>query len=53
MYIKPSALDIIALILALIHFGIPTLYYLYLKKKWLPKPWNLRIDPNYEPKVTI
>ena len=34
-------LDLIAIPLAIIHFGVPLAYYWYAKKKWLPKPWNL------------
>ena len=48
-----TVLDIVALILALIHFGIPLTYYFYLKNKYLNKPWNIKINPNYKPKVTI
>ncbi len=48
-----TTLDAIALTLAGIHFGTPLTYYLYLKKKWLPKPWNIKVDPNYRPKITI
>ena len=43
----------IALILALLHFGVPLSYYYYLKKWWLNKPWNIRRDPGYKPKVSI
>jgi len=46
-------LELIALILAGIHFGIPLTYYYYAKTRWLPKPWNVKIDENYRPKVTI
>ncbi len=46
-------LESIALMLAIIHFGAPLTYYLYMKKKWLNKPWNLRIDPNYTPRVAV
>jgi len=46
-------LELIALILAGIHFGIPLTYYLYLKSKYLNRPWNIKIDENYRPKVTI
>jgi len=48
-----TLLDAIGLALATIHFGIPLAYYWYLKKRWLPKPWNLNRDPSYTPKVTI
>lgn len=49
------ALDLafIGLVLALIHFTIPLAYYYYLKKKWLNKPWNLKLNPNYRPKITV
>jgi len=53
MNIKPSTLDIIALTLALIHFGIPITYYLYLRRVWLRRPWNIKVDPNYRPRVTV
>jgi len=46
-------LEIIALILAGIHFGVPLTYYYYAKTRWLPKPWNIKVDENYRPKVTI
>jgi len=45
-------LDITAITLALIHFGIPLAYYHYLKR-WVNRPWNIKMDPNYRPKVTI
>jgi len=35
-----TVLDIVALILALIHFGIPLTYYWYMKTNHLNKPWN-------------
>jgi len=42
-----------AITLALLHFGFPLTYYLYLKTRWLNKPWNIRRDPSYKPRVTI
>jgi len=48
-----TQLDIIALALATIHFGAPLTYYLYMKSKYLNKPWNTKVNENYEPKVTI
>jgi len=48
-----TLLDIIALVLAAIHFGVPLTYYYYMKTKYLNKPWNIKIDPNYQPKITI
>ena len=44
---------ITALALAVVHFGTPLAYYWYAKTRWLPKPWNIRIDANYKTKVTI
>jgi len=46
-------LDLAALTLAAIHFGTPLLYYLYLKSRYLNKPWDIKVDENYKPKVTI
>ncbi|MGB9830452.1 MAG: glycosyltransferase [Fervidicoccus fontis] len=46
-------LDIVALMLGLMHFGVPLAYYFYMKRKYLKKPWNIRVDENYKPKVTI
>ncbi len=46
-------LEPLALTLALVHFGVPLAYYLYAKTVWLPKPWNLKLDEAYKPKVTI
>ena len=44
---------IAALVLVTIHFGTPLAYYWYAKTRWLPKPWNIRVDENYRPKVTV
>jgi cellulose synthase/poly-beta-1,6-N-acetylglucosamine synthase-like glycosyltransferase len=46
-------IELAALTLAGIHFGIPLLYYFYLKSRYLNKPWNIKVDENYKPKVTI
>ncbi|RLI06201.1 glycosyltransferase family 2 protein, partial [Candidatus Bathyarchaeota archaeon] len=37
----------------MIHFGIPLAYYYYMKTKYLNKPWNIRVDLNYRPRVSI
>jgi len=42
-----------ALVLAVVHFGTPLAYYWYAKTRWLPRPWNIRVDGNYRPKVTV
>jgi len=39
--------------LALAHFGFPLAYYYYLKEKWLRKPWDVRRDPGYKPRVSV
>jgi cellulose synthase/poly-beta-1,6-N-acetylglucosamine synthase-like glycosyltransferase len=46
-------LAFVALTLAGIHFGIPLVYYLYLKSRYLNKPWDIKVDENHKPKVTI
>ncbi|MCC6056136.1 MAG: hypothetical protein LM583_05620 [Desulfurococcaceae archaeon] len=48
-----DTLTLLALTLALTHFSFPLLYYLYLRSKWLNKPWDLGRNPSYRPKVTI
>jgi len=44
---------IVAIGLALIHFGFPLTYYCYLKKQWLNRPWGVRGDSEYKPRVSI
>jgi len=44
---------ITVLVLVAIHFGTPLAYYRYAKTQWLPKPWNIKVDENYRPKVTV
>ncbi len=46
-------LELVAVSLAAVHFGIPLVYYWYAKTRWLPKPWNIEINDSYTPKVTI
>ena len=46
-------LEALALTFTGIHFGIPLLYYIYLKHKYLNKPLDVKVDENYRPKVTI
>jgi len=50
---EPTALDTIALALAVIHFATPLAYYYYMRRKHLGKPWGLTIDPGFQPRVTI
>ncbi len=46
-------LDLLALMLAGIHFGVPLIYYQYAKAKWLPRPWNVKVDEEYKPRASI
>ncbi|MEM0199369.1 MAG: glycosyltransferase, partial [Desulfurococcaceae archaeon] len=48
-----STLEVLGLVLALVHFTIPLAYYMYAKLVWLRRPWNLSVDENYKPKVTV
>jgi cellulose synthase/poly-beta-1,6-N-acetylglucosamine synthase-like glycosyltransferase len=48
-----DALLIVAVGLGLLHFGFPLVYYYYLKKLWLNRPWDVRGDPEYRPRVSI
>jgi cellulose synthase/poly-beta-1,6-N-acetylglucosamine synthase-like glycosyltransferase len=44
---------VIALTIALVHFGLPIAYYLYLKAVWLGRHWGVRRDYNFKPMVTV
>ncbi|MEM3885433.1 MAG: glycosyltransferase [Nitrososphaerota archaeon] len=46
-------LELLALAFAIVHFGFPLAYYWYAKAKWLRKPWNLRLDEDYRPRITV
>ncbi|MDW8011274.1 MAG: glycosyltransferase family 2 protein, partial [Sulfolobales archaeon] len=48
-----NLLEAVAIALALTHFGLPLAYYYYVKKRWLPKPWGIRLDEDYRPKVSV
>lgn len=48
-----DTLTAIAVILGLIHFLIPIIYYWYLKGRWIGRPWNIKLDPGYRPRVTV
>ncbi len=47
-----TVLDLTAVILATIHFGVPLAYYFYMKR-YLGKSWNIDVNDGYEPRVTI
>lgn len=46
-------IEFLALTLSFIHFILPLAYYQYAKINWLKKPWNIKFDDNYRPKITI
>jgi len=48
-----EALTLVAVALALLHLGFPLAYYAYLKARWLRRPWSIRRDPSYRPRVTV
>ena len=45
--------SLVALLLAIIHFGTPLAYYAYITKRYSSRSWNVRIEVNYQPNVTI
>lgn len=45
--------ELVVLILAGIHFGVPLGYYSYLKRKWLRTSWNIKVDEWFRPKLTV
>lgn len=47
-----SILEVIIIVLCTIHFAAPLTYYVYMKT-FLKKPWNVKLDSNYKPKVTV
>lgn len=47
-----SLILLICGVLFFVFIGFPSAYYLYMKRR-AAKPWNLRIDENYEPHVSI
>ncbi|MGQ9469967.1 MAG: glycosyltransferase [Nitrososphaerales archaeon] len=38
--------------LGAIHLALPLSYYIYLKR-YLNKPWNIKVDKNYMPMISI
>jgi glycosyltransferase involved in cell wall biosynthesis len=46
-------LEFLLLTFAGIHFALPLVYFLYVRARWLNKPWNVGVDESYRPKVTI
>jgi len=44
--------EILALLLGLVHFGVPLTYYTCMKK-FTKRPWNIKIDPSYRPAVMV
>jgi len=45
-----DALTLLTITLALTYFSFPVLYYLYLRSRWLSRPWDLGRDPSYRPR---
>jgi cellulose synthase/poly-beta-1,6-N-acetylglucosamine synthase-like glycosyltransferase len=48
-----TALGFVGIILLVAHLSIPLGYYSYLKKKWFTKEWDLAVDKDYKPMVTV
>jgi len=46
-------LELVALTLAGVHFGVPLAYYFYLKRAYLNRPWDIKVDEDYRPRVTV
>jgi cellulose synthase/poly-beta-1,6-N-acetylglucosamine synthase-like glycosyltransferase len=46
------ALDLLAFAFGLVHFSVPLVYYGYLKR-CLRRPWNVKVDGGYQPRVTV
>ena len=48
-----TELALLGIILLIVHFSVPLMYFKYFKKNWFPKRWNLVLDNDYRPKVTV
>jgi cellulose synthase/poly-beta-1,6-N-acetylglucosamine synthase-like glycosyltransferase len=46
-------LGILAIVLLTAHFSTPLTYYWYLKSRWLSRPWDLKLDNDFAPEVTV
>lgn len=46
-------LELAALVLVAIRFGVPLAYYWYLKTGWLNRSWSTGVDPSYIPMISI
>jgi biofilm PGA synthesis N-glycosyltransferase PgaC len=46
------SLEIVALVMVSIHFTAPLTYYGYLRS-YLNKPWEIRVDTDFEPNVSV
>jgi glycosyltransferase involved in cell wall biosynthesis len=51
--VTPDVLFYTGLAAALLHFSVPLAWYMYLKRVWYPRTWNLKLDQEYTPKITI
>jgi len=45
--------ELVVLTLAGIHFAVPLGYYSYLKRKWLRRSWNIKMDERFRAKLTV
>jgi glycosyltransferase involved in cell wall biosynthesis len=46
-------LSLVGFTLLVAHLSIPLGYYLYMKKRWLVQGWDLAVDKDYKPMVTV
>jgi glycosyltransferase involved in cell wall biosynthesis len=46
-------LGTLGIILLGAHFSVPLTYYWYLKSKWFTKGWDLKLDKDFTPTVTV
>lgn len=51
MFIGSAELAALSLLIA--HFGVPLVYYLFLRILYLGRVWGVRADPGYTPRVVI
>jgi biofilm PGA synthesis N-glycosyltransferase PgaC len=51
--VSMNTLLLTAISLLALHFGIPIIYYVYAKTRWLKKEWGIRTDASYMPRISV
>jgi biofilm PGA synthesis N-glycosyltransferase PgaC len=49
----PELIVGLAVLLAVVHFTVPMVYYHYAKTQWYREPWTITIDGSYQPHISL